>query len=232
MDLINVHKYDYPASTRSINQGDRHYTIADILEGQPLPSVTSILSSTQTKEKFDSLQRWRDRVGHDKAAEITKTSAARGTAMHLYLEKYCLGEGYLDLTDLGVVAKKMAEIIVDRGIDNRIDEIYGNEATLYYPGLYAGSCDLIARLDGELSIIDFKQSNKPKQKEWIRDYELQMAGYAMAHDAVYGTNIDKCVNMICTPDLFYQEFTISGDELKEAKYEWLGRVDLFYNRKN
>ena len=167
MDLINVHKYDYPVSTRSIHEGSRHYTIADILEGQPLPSVTSILSSTQTKEKFDSLQRWRDRVGQDKAAEITKTSAARGTAMHLYLEKYCLGEGYLDLTDLGVVAKKMAEIIVDRGIDNRIDEIYGNEATLYYPGLYAGSCDLIARLDGELSIIDFKQSNKPKQKEWI-----------------------------------------------------------------
>ena len=83
MDLINVHKYDYPVSTRSIHEGSRHYTIADILEGQPLPSVTSILSSTQTKEKFDSLQRWRDRVGQDKAAEITKTSAARGTARRI-----------------------------------------------------------------------------------------------------------------------------------------------------
>tara|TARA_B100000902_G_scaffold398724_1_gene466585 strand:+ start:2297 stop:2995 length:699 start_codon:yes stop_codon:yes gene_type:complete len=231
MDLINVQRYDYPASTRSIHKGSRHYTIADVLQGQPLPSVTSILSATQDADKAASLQRWRDRVGHAKAAEITKTSAARGTAMHLYLEKYCLGEGYMDLTDLGIEAKKMAEKIVDRGIDNRIDEVYGNEATLYYPGLYAGSCDLIARLDGDLAIIDFKQSNKPKQKEWIRDYELQMAGYAMAHDNVYGTNIDKCVNMVCTPDLYYQEFTISGDELREAKYEWLRRVDLFYENR-
>jgi genome maintenance exonuclease 1 len=146
----------------------------------------------------------------------------------MYLEKYCLGEGYMDLTDLGIQAKKMAEKIVDKGIDNRIDEIYGNEATLYYPGLYAGSCDLIARLDGKIAIIDFKQSNKPKQKEWIRDYELQMAAYAMAHDHVYGTEIDVAVNMICTPDLYYQEFRIEGEALRQAKYEFLGRLNKFY----
>ena len=129
---------------------------------------------------------------------------------------------------MGLQAKKMAEKIVDMGIDNRIDEVYGNEATLYYPELYAGSCDLIARLDGKLTIIDFKQSNKPKQKEWIRDYELQMAAYAMAHDHVYGTEIDVAVNMICTPDLYYQEFKIEGSDLKAAKHEFLVRLDKFY----
>ena len=98
----------------------------------------------------------------------------------------------------------MAEVIVDRGIDNRIDEIYGTEATMYYPGLYAGSVDLVARLDGEIAIIDFKQTNKPKQREWIGDYFLQMAAYGMAHDYVYGTEINKGVIMMCSKDNYYQ----------------------------
>ena len=77
-------------------------------------------------------------------------------------------------------------------------------------------------------IIDFKQSNKPKRKEWIRDYELQMAAYAMAHDYVYGTTINAAVNMVCTPDLYYQEFRIEGSDLKAAKHEFLERLDKFY----
>tara|TARA_R110002126_G_scaffold66950_3_gene169995 strand:- start:1029 stop:1736 length:708 start_codon:yes stop_codon:yes gene_type:complete len=226
MDLIQVNKYAYPSSSRASLEGLRHYTVNG--ESVKLPSVTTVIGQTQAKDKAASLQRWRDRIGHEAAAKITHTSSARGTAMHLYLEKYCLGEGYMDLTDLGIQAKKMAEKVVDKGIDNRIDEIYGNEATMYYPGLYAGSCDLIARLDGKIAIIDFKQSNKPKQKEWMRDYELQLAAYAMAHDYVYGTEIDVAVNMICTPDLYYQEFKIEGDELRRAKHEFLERLDKFY----
>jgi len=148
--------------------------------------------------------------------------------MHLYLEKYCLGEGYLDLTDVGNVAKHMAEKIVDNGIDNRLTEIYGNEATLYYPHLYAGSVDLVGQLDGSIAIIDFKQTNKPKQREWIGDYFLQMAAYGMAHDAVYGTSIEKGVIMMCSKDLYYQEFVIEGEEYRAAKHDFLRRLDQFY----
>jgi len=228
MDLINVQRYDYPTSTRAIHKGSRHYTIADVLQGQPLPSVTSILSATQDPDKAAGLQRWRDRVGHTEAAKITSEAAARGTSMHLYLEKYCLGEGYLDLTDVGNKAKHMAEKIVDNGIDNRLTEIYGNEATLYYPHLYAGSVDLVGQLDGSIAIIDFKQTNKPKQREWIGDYFLQMAAYGMAHDAVYGTSIEKGVIMMCSKDLYYQEFVIEGEEYRTAKHDFLRRLDQFY----
>jgi genome maintenance exonuclease 1 len=84
----------------------------------------------------------------------------------------------------------MAEIIVERGL-NDCSDVYGIEATLYYPGLYAGSVDLIAKYKDKVSIIDFKQTNKPKQREWIGDYFLQMAAYGMAHDAVYGTSIER-----------------------------------------
>ena len=217
--------YEYPTSTRAAIAGLRHYNIDG--SNDKLPSVTTVLGQTQAADKTASLERWRDRVGHETAKRITAEAAARGTSMHMYLEKYCLGEGYLDLTDNGNVAKHMAEIIVDRGIDNRIDEIYGTEATLYYPGLYAGSVDLVARLDGEITIIDFKQTNKPKQKEWIGDYFLQMAAYGMAHDAVYGTEINKGVIMMCSKDNYYQEFVIEGEEYRAAKHGFLKRLDKF-----
>lgn len=221
-----VHKYDYPSSTRASIKGLRHYDIAG--SEHKLPSVTTVLGQTQPKAKQDSLQKWRDRVGAAEAAKITSEAAARGTSMHLYLEKYCLGEGYLDLTDVGNVAKHMAEKIVDRGIDNRLTEIYGNEATLYYPGLYAGSVDLVGQHDGTMAIIDFKQTNKPKQREWIGDYFLQMAAYGMAHDAVYGTTIEKGVILMCSKDLYYQEFTIEGEEYRKAKHDFLRRLSEFY----
>jgi len=226
--MRQVHKYAYPSSTRASIEGLRHYTLAGDIHGQRLPSVTTVLGQTQSKDKESSLQRWRDKVGVEEARRITQEAAARGTAMHLYLEKYCLGEGYLDLTDVGNVAKHMAEKIVDRGIDNRLTEIYGNEATLYYPGLYAGAVDLVGQHDGTMAIIDFKQTNKPKQREWIGDYFLQMAAYGMAHDAVYGTTIEKGVILMCSKDLYYQEFTIEGEEYRQAKHDFLRRLDQFY----
>ena len=223
-----VHKYDYPSSTRASIKGLRHYSLTGDIHGQRLPSVTTVLGQTQPKSKADSLARWRDKVGHEEARRITQEAAARGTAMHLYLEKYCLGEGYLDLTDVGNVAKHMAEKIVDRGIDNRLTEIYGNDATLFYPGLYAGSVDLVGQHDGSMAIIDFKQTNKPKQREWIGGYFLQMAAYGMAHDAVYGTTIEKGVILMCSKDLYYQEFVIEGEEYRTAKHGFLRRLDQFY----
>jgi|TARA_E500000331_G_scaffold356431_1_gene414763 ATP-dependent exoDNAse (exonuclease V) beta subunit len=220
-------KYAYPSSTRASIEGLRHYNVDGSTER--LPSVTTVIGQTQEQSKRDSLERWRDKVGREQAAKITAEAAARGTSMHMYLEKYCLGEGYLDLTDVGNVAKHMAEKIVDNGIDNRLTEIYGNEATLYYPGLYAGSVDLVGQHDGAIAIIDFKQTNKPKQREWIGDYFLQMAAYGMAHDAVYDTTIERGVIMMCSKDLYYQEFVIEGEEYRNAKHEFLRRLDKFYS---
>ena len=220
-------KYAYPSSTRASIEGLRHYNVDGSTER--LPSVTTVIGQTQEQSKRDSLERWRDKVGREQAAKITAEAAARGTSMHMYLEKYCLGEGYLDLTDVGNVAKHMAEKIVDNGIDNRLTEIYGNEATLFYPGLYAGSVDLVGQHDGDIAIIDFKQTNKPKQREWIGDYFLQMAAYGMAHDAVYDTTIERGVIMMCSKDLYYQEFVIEGEEYRNAKHEFLRRLDKFYS---
>ena len=226
MKLID--RYDYPSSTRASIEGLRHYNIAGDVHGQRLPSVTTVLGQTQSKDKKESLQRWRDRVGIDEATKITQQAAARGTAMHKYLEDLIIGQRSLDLTDLGQQAQTMAEIIVEQGL-NDCSEVYGIEATLYYPNLYAGSCDLIADYKGKLSIIDFKQTNKPKQREWIGDYFLQMGAYGMAHDAVYGTAIEQGVIMMCSKDGYYQQFMIEGEEFREAKHKFLGRLNEFYN---
>ena len=224
-----VKKYVYPRSTREAIAGLRHYAVDG--QEQKLPSVTTVLGQTQPKEKRESLDRWRQRVGLREAQKITRDAAIRGTAMHKYLEDLIRGERSLDLTPLGVEATKMAEIIVERGL-NDCSEIYGIEATLFYPGLYAGSVDLIAKYKDKVSIIDFKQTNKPKQREWIGDYFLQMAAYGMAHDAVYGTSIEQGVIMMCSKDGYYQQFVIEGKEFRDAKHKFLGRLDGFYNMDN
>ena len=221
-----VNKYSYPRSSRAKLDGLRHYTINGSLK--KLPSVTTVLGQTQPKEKQESLERWRNKVGLREAQKITRDAAIRGTAMHKYLEDLIRGQRSLDLTPLGVEATKMAEIIVERGL-NDCSEIYGIEATLYYPNLYAGSVDLVAKYKDKVSIIDFKQTNKPKQREWIEDYFLQMAAYGMAHDAVYGTSIEQGVIMMCSKDGYYQQFMIEGDEFRQAKHKFLGRLDEFYN---
>ena len=221
-----VDKYKYPSSTRAKIEGLRHYSIDG--SEQKLPSVTTVLGQTQPKEKQESLERWRQRVGLREAQRVTRDAAIRGTAMHKYLEDLIRGERCLDLTEIGQQAQKMAEIIVERGLNN-VDEVYGIEAVLYYPDLYAGSVDLVGRHNDQGSIIDFKQTNKPKQREWIDDYMLQMAAYGMAHDIIYGTEINKGVIMMCSKDLYYQEFVIEGEEFREAKHKFLGRLDEFYN---
>ena len=217
-----IDKYKYPSSTRAKIEGLRHYSIDG--SEQKLPSVTTVLGQTQPKEKQESLERWRQRVGLREAQRVTRDAAIRGTAMHKYLEDLIRGERCLDLTEIGQQAQTMAEIIVERGLNN-VDEVYGIEAVLYYPDLYAGSVDLVAKYKDKVSIIDFKQTNKPKQREWIGDYFLQMAAYGMAHDAVYGTSIEQGVIMMCSKDGYYQQFMIEGEEFRDAKHQFLRRLD-------
>ena len=223
MKLID--RYVYPKSTRESIEGLRHYTVTG--EERKLPSVTTVLAQTKSKEDKEGIERWKAQVGEERAEEIKNEAAARGTAMHKYLEDLIRGQRSMDLTTTGQEAQRMAEIIVDRGL-NDCSNVYGVEAVLYYPGLYAGSCDLIASYNGKLAIIDFKQTNKPKQREWIGDYFLQMAAYGMAHDAVYDTAIELGIIMMCSRDGYYQQFVIEGSEFREAKRAFLKRFDIYY----
>ena len=151
--------------------------------------------------------------------------------MHKFLEHYILGTGCVDLTAIGQEARPMADKIIEIGLAP-VEEYYGSEVMLHYPGLYAGSTDLVCLHNGKETIVDFKQANRPKKKEWIEDYYLQIAAYAMAHDYVYGSNIQQGVIMVCTPDLYYQEFKTEGSDLKAWKHRFLERLDRYHDLKH
>jgi len=220
-------KFVYPTSTRALIDGKRHY---DVGTNEKLPSVTTILSATQSEEKKKKLEEWKARMGAQRADRIRDISAMRGTSMHTYLEGYITDQKHLDLTALGVEAGKMANVVIRSGLGD-LEEVWGTEVTLYYPGLYAGATDVVGIYNGRESIIDFKQTNKPKQREWIGDYFVQLAAYAMAHNYVYGTKIQSGVILMCSKDCFFQKFEVSDQEFQGYMHEFLRRVDQFYQQK-
>ena len=220
MSLTKNFKYKYHQGTRSTDHGTRIYDIA----GFKLPSVTTILAKTKDQEY---LSRWKAKVGHEEAERIKNYSSKRGTSMHKFLEKHITGVGYEDLTEIGQQAKPMAQKIINVGL-TPINYYYGSEIMLYYPGLYAGATDLVCEHNGMDTIIDFKQANRPKKEEWIEDYYLQIAAYAMAHDYIHGSMIQQGIIMVCTPDLYYQEFKFSGHVLRSWKHKFLKRLDQYY----
>ncbi len=216
-------KYTYVDASRIEDQGTRLYDV----NGSRLPSVTTILGATKDQQ---FLKEWKAKVGEAEADRIKNLSSRRGTSMHKFLEHYVQGTGYDDLTEIGQKAKAMAEKVIDVGL-TPVEEIYGSEVTLYYPGLYAGSTDLVCVHNGKDSIVDFKQSNRPKREEWIDDYKMQIAAYAMAHDYVHNSKIEQGIIMVCTPDLYYQEFLVNGAELRQWKHKFLKRLDMYYDLK-
>ena len=124
----------------------------------------------------------------------------------------------------------MAIEIIDNGLKNKLSEVWGAEATVYYPGKYAGTADCIGIYEGKETIIDFKQSNKPKKEEYIEDYFLQLGAYSLAHNIVYNSKITQAVILLCTVDKLFQNFKIEGDELINFEKKFLEKVEQFYNQ--
>ena len=220
-------KYIYPKSTRSIVDGSRHYSVNE----ERLPSVTTILKATESEEKKASLQAWKQRVGQKQAEIITREARSRGSSMHAYLEKFLLGKLNLDLLGDNTRERMMADQIIENWLRYKHDEIWGCEATLYYPGKYAGAADCIGVYENKETIIDFKQSNKPKKEEWISEYFLQLSAYSLAHDKVYGSNIAQVVILLCTKDNIFQRFIVEGERLINYQNQFLEKVEQFYSQR-
>ena len=220
--LKKSNKYNYIKGIQ-ITDPDSGNRVYDF-QGTRLPSVTTVLSATKNQA---FLTRWKNKVGAHEAERIKNLSSRRGTAMHKFLENHITGVGYDDLTEIGCEARPMAQKIVEVGFKS-VQEYYGSEVMLYYPGLYAGSTDLVCLHDNLETVVDFKQSNRPKKEEWIEDYFIQVAAYAMAHDEVYKSTIRQAVIMICTPDLYYQEFKIQDADLRSYKHKFLKRLDMYH----
>lgn len=196
-------------------------------QGNKMPSVTTILGATKDKTHLDV---WRKRIGEDNAKRITEESAGLGTTMHAHLEAYVLGQERPGGTNYGrVMAKKMADTIIKEGLIH-VDEVWGVEAHLHYHNLWAGTTDLVGQWQGRPAIIDFKTTIKPKKREWVEDYRMQLAAYAMSHNLIYGTNIETTVVLMCSRECEFQQFVWSGHEFEESTLLWSQRVADYYDK--
>ena len=230
-------KFDYKPLSRVTEDGKRLYATPD---GKRLPSVTTVLDKTKPEEKKVALNEWRKRVGVENAQKITTEAANRGTRMHTYLEDY-IKQGQLrerGSNPFGWASHAMAQTVIEDGLIN-VNEIWGVEVPLYFPGLYAGTTDGCGLHLNEESILDYKQTNKPKREEWIEDYYLQLTAYALAHNEVYGTNIRKGVVLMCVkPPVdemgnplarpVYQEFILTPERFDYWSDQWWRRLELYY----
>ena len=222
-----INQYPYQEFKRTSVDGKRLYQNP---WGDPVPSVTTILSATQPAEKRQALANWRKRVGTEEAQRITTTAANRGTVMHNILEHWALGEYETYNPGNNIVhqqAKAMAQVVVDN-IENDVDEIWGTEVNLVAKELYAGTTDLVGVYKGEATIMDFKQTNKPKKREWIDDYFLQGAAYANAHNEMYGTDISRIAIFMCSGDCQWQLFESGPEDFKDWEMKWAQRLEKFY----
>jgi len=226
--MYNPNKYNYVPMSRVEIDGKRRYATPD---GEKLPSVTTILDATKSEESKKALMEWRKRVGVQKAQEITTEAAGRGTRMHKWLEDY-IKTGALNepgSNPYSLQSHKMAQSIINQGL-SKCSEWWGTEVPLYYPKIYAGTTDLVGIHDNDESIMDHKQTNKPKKREWIEDYFVQLAAYANAHNEVHGTKIRKGVIFMCSAANEYQEFILEGTEFDKYSDIWFKRVEKYYEQ--
>ena len=197
-------------------------------DGESLPSVTTILSSTKSEESKLALENWKKRVGYDKAQQITTEAAGVGTAMHGNLERFLAGlQRQPGNNPVHVQANKMADVIIEKGLAD-VNEVWAMEQSLYFPGLYSGTTDLVAVYKGNPSVCDYKQTNKPKKAEWVDDYYMQLMAYILAHNEVYGTDIRKGVIFMCSRDFQYQQFTLEPKDFNKWQDAWLNKVEEYY----
>jgi genome maintenance exonuclease 1 len=222
-------QFNYQQISRVSVEGKRHYSLPD---GSRVPSVTTILDATKPDEKRKILADWRKRVGPKLAQEITVEAAGRGTRMHKWLETY-VKEDNLGVPGTNPFSRQshaMANVIIFEGLANNVTEYWGVEVPVYYSGLYAGTTDCVGLWKGQPAILDFKQTNKPKKREWIEDYFLQLAAYALAHNHTHNTKIETGVILMCSAAAphMYQEFVIEGTEFAQCTDLWLERVESYY----
>ena len=149
--------------------------------------------------------------------------------MHANLERFIVGEQRQPGNNpVHVQANKMADVIIENGL-SKVNEVWAMEQSLYFPGLFSGTTDLVGVYNGEPAICDHKQTNKPKKAEWVEDYYLQLVAYAEAHNEVYKTNIRRGVIFMCSRAFEYQQFDLTPENYNKYQDMWFTKVEEYYS---
>ncbi len=212
-------KFQYPESTKTLQKSFK----------SKIPSVSLILKETMPEEKKIALKNWIERVGKTEADKIKIDASKRGDLMHGYIEKFLKKEN-LKPQEGTDKAYEMAKVIIKNGLENNLEEIWKTEAVLYFPDRYLGITDLVGIMNSKTTIIDYKQSNNPKQEKYCDDYFLQLAAYILAHDKVYNTKISQGIILLATESFMFQRFVLDGEKLEKYKNLFLERIDQYYKK--
>jgi len=218
--------YDYNITKSVIAQTSESQRVYFTPDGN-FPSVTTILGKTANNVW---LQRWKDRVGEEEAARISKAATDRGEIVHKYLERFWDGSNsvYEDLQLEEPVTKKMILNLID-ATKVGITKVWAQEIPVWSKQLrYAGRVDMFGEWKGVPSVIDFKTSKKKKQAKDIKDYFIQCTAYACAHNEMFGTDLKKIVVLITVENSEVQVFeSVSLPFIPELKYRVLQYEKIF-----
>ena len=188
-----------------------------------------LLSSSRINDSKPNpgIKKWEQRVGKEEAERIKEESLRIGTLMHTYLEtslwKFC-NVKYQNHPPIVAPSKKdpheiekasaMGNIILREGLKNKLQEVWGMEAHVYWDHYLRGKIDLVGVYNNKPCILDFKQTRNPKKREWIDNYFMQLACYGLAHNYLCKTKIENGIILMCSHNLQYQEFKLEGKEWK------------------
>jgi NTP pyrophosphatase (non-canonical NTP hydrolase) len=201
---VKLSELDFELESTTTEKG-RVYRVPG---GELYPSITTVLSAYNKK----AIMEWRQRVGEEKANEISRKASGRGTKLHNTVEKYLLNE----MSDIKIqtMMPDIKEMFFDmrKIIDENIGDIYGIEQPLYSHKLkLAGRCDCIAEWNNELAIVDWKTASRTKDKDHIQNYFMQATAYAEMFEERTGKAIDTIVVAISvqseSPQLFVEKKT-------------------------
>jgi genome maintenance exonuclease 1 len=199
--MFNHIDIELPKLERETIDGIRYYKLPDEEKLIKLVSITSVTSHFN-REIF---VKWRKKVGEEEAQKITKAATSRGTDMHSLTEHYLKNQDLPSVPPLPDFLFKIAKTEL-----NKINNIYALEGSLYSKQLgIAGTVDCIAEYNGELAIIDFKTSKKPKPREWIEHYFVQCMAYGAMLYEIKGIAIKKLVIIMACENgecVVYEEY--------------------------
>lgn len=204
-----------------------------------LLSFSRIMGSTPKP----SIQNWIKKVGKEEAERIIEESKRIGTLMHTYLEtslwKFC-NIRYQNLPPIVAPAGKdpqeikkassMGSIILQEGLKNKLQEVWGMEAHVYFDHYFRGKIDLVGVYNNKPCIIDFKQTRNPKKREWVEEHFMQLACYGMSHNHLCKTKIEQGIILMCSRDLQYQEFKLEGKEWKHYCHAFLKELKEYVDK--
>lgn len=214
---VNKYKYTTEMNVDTLPSGRTYHT-----PGGSYPSITTILGKTSPNQIW--LQKWKDKVGEQEAARISKEATDRGTLIHEFAERHFNGET-IHLGNQPSTIVQMTEDLIS-GVEQGLEEVWGQEQILWSNKYKAaGRTDMVGVWKGKPTIIDFKTSKKKKNIKQVKDYFLQGCFYAIAHNELFGTGIRDVAIVITVETGGFQTF-----EIDAAKFlpEFKMRINDFY----